>query len=135
MKKLSKVLVGAIIAIFGAITIMGSAMAVTCPAETKQAGADVTDLALCNTDNKSTEEAKNETKAEANKIINLIIGIVGLLAVIFIIIGAFQFTTSAGDARKTQQAKNTITYAIIGLVIALLAYAIVNFVLSKIFGV
>ena len=70
-----------------------------------------------------------------NVIINIAIGIIGLLAVIMIIVGGFQYTTSAGDSGKVTKAKNSILYGVIGLVIALLAFAIVNFVLKNVFGI
>ena len=69
-----------------------------------------------------------------NTVINVAIGIIGLLAVIMIIVGGFQYTTSSGDSGKVTKAKNTILYGVIGLVIALLAYAIVNFVLKSVFN-
>lgn len=50
-----------------------------------------------------------------------------------IIIGGFNFMTSAGDPGKVKKGKDTILYGIIGLVVALLAFAIVNFVLNGIF--
>lgn len=62
-------------------------------------------------------------------ILNVIIGISGLISVAFIIIGGVQYMTSAGDAAKTKQAKNTILYAVIGLIICALAFAIVNWVI------
>ena len=68
----------------------------------------------------------------ANNVISTAIGIVGLLAVVFIIVGAIQYVTSSGDAAKVNKAKNTILYAVIGLVIALLSYAIVHFVVEKV---
>ena len=49
-----------------------------------------------------------------------------------VIIGGVKYTTSGGDQAAVTSAKNTILYGIIGLVIAILAYAIVNFVISKI---
>ena len=70
---------------------------------------------------------------QANTIINVVIGVIGFVAVAFIIFGGFQYTTSAGDPGKVKKAKDTILYGIIGLVVAMLAYAIVNFVLSNVF--
>ena len=67
-------------------------------------------------------------------IINVVIGIIGFIAVAMIIVGGVQYTTSAGDATKVTKAKNTILYGVVGLVIALLAFAIVNFILVNIFG-
>ena len=65
-------------------------------------------------------------------IINVIVYIVGLLAVIMIIYGGILYTTSAGDPGKVKKAKDTILYGIVGLVIAVLAFAIVNFILGSI---
>lgn len=67
-------------------------------------------------------------------IINAIVGALGLVAVIFIVVGGVNFMTSSGDAGKVQKAKNTILYATIGLVICVLAFAIVNFVITGILG-
>lgn len=67
-------------------------------------------------------------------IINAIIGILGLIAVMVIIIGGIGYMTSSGDAGKVKKAKDTILYGIIGLVICVLAFAIVNFVITNILG-
>ena len=65
-------------------------------------------------------------------IINGVLYVIGILAVVMVIIGGVKYTTSGGDQAAVTSAKNTILYGIIGLVIAILAYAIVNFVISKI---
>ena len=70
----------------------------------------------------------------AKNIINAVLYVVGILAVVMVIIGGIQYTTSAGDQAAVTKAKNTILYGIVGLVIAILAYAIVNFVIGKISG-
>ena len=67
-------------------------------------------------------------------IINIIIGAIAIVAVVVMIIGGITYMTSSGDAGKVKKAKDTILYGIIGLVVALLAFAIVNFVLSSIQG-
>lgn len=64
------------------------------------------------------------------KITNTILYIVGILAVIMLIIGGIRYIVSGGDSKKVTDAKNTILYAIIGLIICFLAYAIVNFVIA-----
>lgn len=56
---------------------------------------------------------------------------VGVVAVVMIIIGGFLYLTSGGDSNRVASAKNTIIYAIVGLVIALLAQALVRFVFAK----
>lgn len=63
-------------------------------------------------------------------IINLILYIVGVAAVIMIVIGGLRYVLSGGDQSSTKAAKDTILYAVIGLVVAIMAYAIVNFVLG-----
>lgn len=64
-------------------------------------------------------------------IVNIFSVIVGIVAVIMIIIGGFKYITSGGDSGNVTGAKNTILYAIIGLVVVALAQFIVKFVLSK----
>ena len=64
------------------------------------------------------------------QVTNTILYIVGIIAVIMLIIGGVKYVVSGGDAKKVTDAKNTVLYAIIGLVIAFLAFAIVNFVIS-----
>ena len=59
---------------------------------------------------------------------------IGILAVVFVIIGGFKYTTSQGEPGKVQQAKNTIMYALIGLVVTLSAFAITRFVLQALGG-
>ena len=65
------------------------------------------------------------------QITNTILYIVGVVAVIMLIIGGVKYLISGGDSKKVTDAKNTVLYAIIGLVIALLSFAIVNFVISS----
>jgi uncharacterized membrane protein len=65
-------------------------------------------------------------------IVNILLFIIGAIAVIMLIIGGIRYTISGGDSSAVTGAKNTILYAIIGIVVALLAYAIVNFVIDGI---
>lgn len=64
-------------------------------------------------------------------VVNLLSVAVGIAAVIMLIIGGFRYVTSSGNQETVKAAKNTITYALIGLVIVALAQLIVNFVLNK----
>lgn len=61
---------------------------------------------------------------------NILLFIIGLVAVIMIIIGGIRYTTSNGDASQTKAAKDTILYSIVGLVVAIMAYAIVRWVVN-----
>jgi len=65
-------------------------------------------------------------------IVNILSIVVGILAVIFIIIGGIKYITSSGEANNITSAKNTIMFAIVGLVVVALAQLIVRFVLGRI---
>lgn len=64
-------------------------------------------------------------------VINILLFIIGAAAVIMIIIGGIRYVVSGGDQGAVTGAKNTILYAVVGLVIAIMAYSIVNFVVTK----
>ena len=63
-------------------------------------------------------------------ILNLVYVVAGIVAVVVIIIGGIRYTTSNGDSNGIQSAKNTIMYAVIGLVVVIIAAAITNFVIE-----
>ena len=65
-------------------------------------------------------------------VVNVLLYVIGALSVVMLIFGGIRYTLSAGDSNKVTAAKNTIMYALIGLVVAFLAYAIVNWVLGSI---
>jgi len=65
-------------------------------------------------------------------IVNVMLFIIGAICVIMLIFGGIRYTTSAGNSANVTAAKNTIMYAIIGLIIAFLAFAVVNWVLVAI---
>jgi hypothetical protein len=65
-------------------------------------------------------------------IINIMLFIVGILSVIMLIYGGIRYTASGGKDEHIKTAKNTIMYAIIGLIVAILGYAIVNWVLGSV---
>ena len=66
-----------------------------------------------------------------NIISNTALFIIGALSVLMLIWGGIRYTTSAGDSSNITAAKNTILYAVVGIIVALLSYAIVNFVITK----
>ncbi|TWO98754.1 hypothetical protein EUA79_02655 [TM7 phylum sp. oral taxon 351] len=70
-----------------------------------------------------------------SRITNTVLLIVGLISVIMLVYGGLRYILSGGDSKKVTDAKNTILYAIIGLIISMLAYAIVHFVLNSVIGV
>lgn len=65
-------------------------------------------------------------------IVNILLFVIGIASVIMIIIGGLRYVLSGGDAQATKAAKDTVLYAIVGLVVAFLAYAIVGFVTRQI---
>lgn len=86
---------------------------------------------------KGTGAPDNVTEDDGliKKVVNLLLWAIGIVSVIMIIIGGFRYATSNGDSNQVSAAKNTIMYAVIGLVIAIFAYAIVNFVLFQTAGI
>lgn len=62
---------------------------------------------------------------------NTVLFIAGALAVIMIIYGAIRFMTAHGNEKQVESARLIVTYSVIGLIIAILAYALVNFVLGN----
>ncbi len=64
------------------------------------------------------------------QITSTILYIVGIIAVIMLIWGGIRYVISGGDSKKVTDAKNTVLYAIIGLIISFLSYAIINFVID-----
>lgn len=96
------------------------------PAEIAQQGADTTG---------SSSSCLFTSATCANGIFttitNTALFIIGALSVLMLIYGGIRYTVSAGDSKQVEAAKNTIMYAIIGIIVALLAGAIVNFVLGS----
>lgn len=64
-------------------------------------------------------------------VVNLMLFVIGAVAVIMVIIGGLRYVISGGDASNVTAAKNTILYAIVGVIVALLAYAAINFVVTS----
>ena len=80
--------------------------------------------------------AGTSTPTDANVVIknvtNIMFFIIGAVSVIMLIYGGIRYTTSGGNTNSVTAAKNTVIYSIVGLVISILAYAIVNFVVTNI---
>jgi Mn2+/Fe2+ NRAMP family transporter len=83
------------------------------------------------------DEARTRTSFEVDdlidlvqRILNIVLIFVGLVAVAFLLVGAIQYITSQGDSEKAKTARSTIVYSLIGVAVAVLAFAVVNFVAS-----
>jgi len=83
-------------------------------------------------------EDKDAAKLEAGgnnaikRITNAFLFAAGAIAIIFIIIGGIRYITSTGDATRVQKAKDTVLYAVIGLIVAILAIPISAFVIDRV---
>jgi hypothetical protein len=87
------------------------------------------------TTNITNGNAVNSVGTLISEVIDIFSWLVGGISVIMIIYGGFRYVTSGGNDSSISGAKNTIIYALIGLVIVALAQVIVHFVLSKAFSV
>lgn len=77
------------------------------------------------------DEEKATLGGRLEDVVNILLFVLGAIAVIMIVIGGIRYATSNGESSQISSAKNTILYAVIGLIVAVLAYSIVNFVLGS----
>lgn len=118
------------LALAALVTMLTGAIMPTVPAMAD----GLADSDLCNeiTDPDLLEAAGCNTTKKADEVVNavltVVLSFVGLIAVGVMVYGGFVYMTSTGDAGKAQKAKHIIMYGLIGLVVTLLAYAIVAFV-------
>lgn len=91
--------------------------------------------AMCGVSQIDTSNTNSDTVYDTVKtIINVLLFIVGIIAVIMIIWGGISYVLSAGAADKAKKARDTIVYSVVGLVVAIIAFAIVQFVFSSLGG-
>ena len=88
----------------------------------------------CTGANRTTTVCDAAGKDDAGNLIENVIGIllwaIGVISVIMIVVGCIRYALSAGNSSSITAAKDTVLYAVIGLVVALLSYAIVKFVVG-----
>ena len=88
-----------------------------------------------NAGNQCSVVTKNDLKTSNDNIVlrvmRIVLGALGAISVLMIVIGGIRYTISQGDSSAVASAKNTILYAVIGLVVAMMAGAIVQFVTGK----
>jgi hypothetical protein len=124
MNKIKTVIVSAFVVLgLGAILVPQTAGAInvfpTCANGTVATSSEVCKAA-------GTDTAESLVKT----LVNTLLYIVGALAVVVIIAGGIMYTVSNGDQNNITRAKNIVTYAVVGLVVSFIAYAIVNWVLN-----
>ena len=127
MKKIQSIIIS-VMTLVGLVAIPALPVyAQTCngtPAECIQQGSDKV----------GGDNSGGDLEGGIKNVVNVMLFILGAIAVIMIIIGGIRYATSGGDASQTKSAKDTILYAVIGLVVAILAYAIVNFIIGAFAG-
>ncbi len=72
------------------------------------------------------------SSAKIQDLLSIVFGVIGALSLLMLTIGGFRYITANGDAQAIAKAKNTIIYALVGLVVAILATVIVTFVTGRI---
>lgn len=129
MKKITKI-ISSVVLVLGLVAtplvLVPSAEAETPQAELCKGSGGKWDGTNCTNTN-----AGGSIEEFIKNIINVLLFAIGAVAVIMIIIGGFKYVVSNGDSSSITSAKNTILYAVVGLVIAIIAYAIVNFVVNR----
>lgn len=106
-----------------AVALFGGASSEACK------GVNLNDAGKC--DANSSSQVTNVIRLAVN-IFSLVVGVA---AVIMILVGGFKYITSGGDSANTASAKSTILYAVVGLIIVVLAQVIVRFVISSSSGI
>lgn len=102
--------------------------AFTCPDKTVRQGESVSALSECNVEK---TEGEKSLMSNVSMLINVFASVMGFLAVGMIIYGGFMLLTAQGDPAKIKRGKDVVTYSIIGVILVVLAYAIVNFVMNS----
>ena len=79
----------------------------------------------------SSTAKKTDIKDIVQLVINVLLFIIAALSVIMIIVGGIRYVVSAGNQQAVTGAKNTIMYSVVGLLVSIFAYAIVNFIINQ----
>lgn len=128
---MKKALLGILFGTLLAVGLAGTALAATKPFDgaCQQQGAGVADSTVCKANGSDPLIGENGT---LNKVVTALCIVAGAVSVIFIIVGGIKYIFSGGDSAAVASAKNTVIYALIGLLVAVFAQEIIDFGLSKI---
>lgn len=69
---------------------------------------------------------------DLQNIINIVLAITGAIAVLIVVLAGFRFITSQGSPNEIATARNAIIYSLVGLVVIMFAFSIVNFVIGEV---
>lgn len=124
MKKiLTAVMLGVLMLVGAGVMTTGPVKADTTICSDNKATEEMKELAGCNEDKKADEVA--------NVGLNIVLSATGLIAVGVMVYGGFVYLTSQGDPAKAKRGRDVILYGLVGLAVAMLAFAIVTFVSSN----
>ncbi len=128
-------------------TLLGRVLAAVLVVASVSLVLEPTVLAACDTNNLSISSGADCARGNQQpsdlfggnnsifgRVTNILLFLVGAISVIMLIIGGIRYVISGGDQAQVTAAKNTILYAIVGIVVAFLAYAAVNFVTQALAG-
>lgn len=118
-----------------ALAVIPVAVPVAVHAEDPNIGGNLACGSTLKVDNEgecNTQTGSDRIQQIVTTIVNIFSIVVGIVAVIMIVVGGFKYITSGGDSGNITSAKNTIVYAVIGLVIVALAQFLVQFVLNNV---
>lgn len=118
---------GKTIAFVAAVTTLSLVVFPVAAQITQVSGGDCSALGIKCSGNETTEDLLNRVRT----IVNAFLVLVGITAAIYLVLGGLRYIRSDGDEGQAEQAKNTILYAILGLILIGLSAMIVNFVIGQ----
>lgn len=122
MKRIKTLVAAFFVALVGTFALM--------PASSTFALDPLGDICSSNPDSEVCKSKDDNANKLIGTIVNTLLFVIGALSTIMIIVGGIFYVTSSGDAGKVAKAKNTVTYAVVGLVVAFVAFAIINWVIK-----
>ena len=97
---------------------------------TQVGGEDCSALGISCTGSEDTDSLLNTIVT----IVNVLLGLVGIVAAIYLVLGGVRYVMSEGEENQTEKAKKTIIYALIGLIVIGLSAVLVNFIITDVIG-
>ncbi len=132
MKKIKEIITALLVTAMLAVPVLAFAGVASAQTPDIQEGLDKGSCLSTTTSDCDTQDPDEAVNDLITTVINVFSLVVGVVSVIMIIVGGFKYITSGGDSGGVSSAKNTILFAIVGLIIVALAQVIVRFVLGQV---
>jgi hypothetical protein len=118
------------------IPMLALAVSFVAPVTAHAADCNTSDLTVssganCSKGTGTPTDLFNGDNSIFKNVTNAALFLIGAVSVLMLIYGGIRYTVSGGDTKQVTDAKNTILYAVVGIVVAIMAYAIVNFVIGR----